>query len=337
MCFQDAGRSRRAAPAVRRSVPVRGWQAGDKELVCTFVPESKAAPATARIVSLRNGANAVVASKTFYQARQADAVWSPTSRDVAVLAGAQGGIAVYLLSEQGAVRLDLPSGHVDGVTWSPDGTKCVVTHGVDKAAWLVDRAGQRLFNFGGNRMSRSVAEFARAGDNLLLAGLYGGVNEVEVWQLGGAGTAPAPVVAKKAGNLAVCRFADVHGTTVLAAGTERFESQNGYKVIDASSGAVVAEYQSNKLIHIDVLLPLASTAPAAPAPGAAAAAAGPPASREELEKRLKAVTKKLKQLEPLKEKQRLGIALEANQVTKLASEAEWQAEVAQLTAALAAL
>lgn len=324
--------------AVQRAVPI-WWQAGDKELVCTFVAESKAAPATARIVSLRNGANAVVASKTFYQARQADAVWSPTSRDVAVLAGAQGGIAVYLLSEQSAVRLDLPSGHVDGVTWSPDGSKFVVTHGVDKAAWLVDRAGQRLFNFDGNRMSRTVAEFTRAGDRLLLAGLYGGMNEVEVWQLGGGGKAPAAAVAKKAGNLAVCRFADAHGTAVLVAGTERFESQNGYKVIDASSGAVIAEYQSNKLIHINVLLPPASTAPDAATPSAAAAAVtgGLPASHEELEKRLKAVTKKLKQLEPLKERQRLGIVLEANQVTKLASEAEWQVEVTQITAALAAL
>ena len=202
---------------------------------------------------------------------------------------------------------------------------------------------------GGNNTSRSMASFSRSGDRLLLAGLYGSDNIVELYQVSGAaGGKPTLILSKVVGSLAVCALLDARGTLVLAAGTDRFPSQNGYRIYD-DKGAVVAEYSVRALKSCTPVLAsgpatgpaaaAAATATGAVAAGASAAAAlAPPGvSRDELEKRLKAVTKKLKQLEPLKEKQRLGIVLEDNQVVKLSSEDAWNEEVALLTAQLASL
>jgi hypothetical protein len=240
------------------------------------------------------------------------------------------------------VRIELPSTFVHDVAWSPDGRQLVVVHGppTGRTAWLLDRRGQRLFDFGGNNVSRSLASFARSGERLLLAGLYGSDNVLELWQLGGA--APTRVHSQAVGSLAICALLDPPGTRILVAGTDRFPSQNGYRVL-TDTGAVVAEHAVRTLQGCLPLLLSGTPAAAASAPSAGASAGtatdagGAPAAegRDELDKRLKAVTKKLKSLEPLKEKQRLGIVLEDNQRTKLASEAAWLDEVAALTAELA--
>ena len=72
----------RPGPGSLRVFFVGVWQTGGaRPLLAAFVPESKGAPATVKLVSL-NENNAVVASKTFFQAREARMHWSPTGTDV---------------------------------------------------------------------------------------------------------------------------------------------------------------------------------------------------------------------------------------------------------------
>jgi hypothetical protein len=72
---------------------------GARPLVAAFVPEAKGAPASVKLLDVARG-GAVVASKTFFQAREATLHWSPTGTDVLVDATIQNASSLYLVSEQ---------------------------------------------------------------------------------------------------------------------------------------------------------------------------------------------------------------------------------------------
>lgn len=65
--------------------------------------------------------------------------------------------------------------------------------------------------------------------------------------------------------------------------------------------------------------------------------AATPLDKEELEKKIKAATKKLKDVQALKEQQQAGKTLEKNQLDKVSKEATFQKELDELTSALAQL
>ena len=195
----------------------------------------------------------------------------------------------------------------------------------------------RLAMLPGSQVSRSLAEYSRSGEVLLLAGLYGQDNVVELWRLH---PSPTRIMMAKAGPLSGCRLLDDRGTLVLAVATDRFPDSNGYKVLTDSGTVIGARVMQALSAYAAVSRAGAGTAAdaaAAAGTGASADAQAGATTREDAERRLRAASKKLRQLEPLKERLRLGQQLEQNQLTKLAGEAALQAEVADLTAALAQL
>jgi len=258
--------------------------------------------------------------------------------------------SVYLVTDKAVTRIGLEDNYVHSYAWSPLSNLLAIVHGSPAAVRtsLYNLESQRVFEFGVNDMTPGgTLRFSANGGRLLLAALIGNNAALSLWNLSSKGTECKQVMTIQARNIFFADFVNATGSLILTATTLPFPEGHGYKIYN-DRGGVTLEHDWKNLAGVVVIPPTkpVSTLPAPiPTPAAQAGSAAPapastidiPVSADEIEKKVRAITKKLRQIDPLKEKQRLGQPLEETQLAKIKTEAALQQELDLLEAALAKL
>lgn len=163
--------------------------------VACYVPGVKGGPSFVRMFRYPNfdGANSIIAQKSFFKAERTDFYWNKTGKDCIFLtsvdvdksgASYYGELSLYYVSVKGdTAKIGLgKDGPVYSVQWSTNNIEFCVVYGYMPAkATIYNLKSEPVFDFGIG--PRNECHYSPVGDRLILCGFGNLQGMIEVWDL----------------------------------------------------------------------------------------------------------------------------------------------------------